>query len=359
MFHQIAMNLDFDRKGRLFASVRMAAAALAGVAAAVAAREHEGLELWMSLGIVVLALILMVQVTRSARHITSRSDLVRQAAVQAEQHYISVLRRIVRIVEARDRYTQGHSHRVGHLGGRMARQMGLAATRCEALVVAGELLDIGLLAVSDEILGKRSGFGPRDFMSMQKHSELSYEVLKPLASLAEVIDGVRCHHERMNGTGYPQGLVGQDIPLEARILAVADSYDAMTHDRPHRPAIPSMQAMEEIRRCSPAGYDALCVAALAKVLNLADAAEEAAIRASAGASGNASDASADASVGGSGNASADADLLPDLAASDAMAGHATMADATCDDAAAREALGGARGSVAAGGADGRIPIVMG
>jgi HD-GYP domain-containing protein (c-di-GMP phosphodiesterase class II) len=268
VFHQIAQSLDFHRNMRLFSSARMAAVGVAGLAVALAAEQCRPLSLLMGGGIAVLALILLVQVGRSARHIASRSQLARTAAAQAEQHYISVLRRIVRIVEARDRYMHGHSQRVGQLSGRIGRQVGLDPRRCDALVAAGELLDIGLLAVSDEVLGKRAGFGPRDFRSVQKHSDLSYEVLKPLVALADVLDGVRYHHERMNGTGYPRGLSGDDIPLEARILAVADSYDAMTHDRPHRPAMSTLQALRELQRCSPAGYDPQCVRALAQVLDL-------------------------------------------------------------------------------------------
>ena len=79
---------------------------------------------------------------------------------------------------------------------------------------------------------------------------------------------MRYHHERMNATGYPFQLEGDDIPLGARILSVADAYDAMTHDRPHRPALPPIEALAELRRCSPAGYDPDCVAALEEVLHL-------------------------------------------------------------------------------------------
>jgi HD-GYP domain-containing protein (c-di-GMP phosphodiesterase class II) len=86
--------------------------------------------------------------------------------------------------------------------------------------------------------------------------------------LAGVLPAIRAHHERLNGTGYPAGLAGDEIPLGARILAVADAYEAMTHDRPHRPAVSPLIAMRELRRCCPSGFDPQCVEALAHVLNV-------------------------------------------------------------------------------------------
>ncbi len=218
--------------------------------------------------IVAVAGVMIFQVHWVVRHLGRRSELVRQGAAQAEQHYINVLRQITHIVEARDRYTGGHSERVGKLSEQIARQLGLPAKRCEQLNLAGQLHDIGLLAVPDGLLRKQEGFGIGDYRTVQKHSEVSYELLKPLESLADVLPAIRSHHERLNGTGYPLGLAGDDIPLEARILAVADAYEAMTHDRPQRHAMTPLQAMDELRRCTPSGYDGRCVEALAQVAHL-------------------------------------------------------------------------------------------
>ena len=107
-----------------------------------------------------------------------------------------------------------------------------------------------------------------EFRTIQKHSEVSYEILRPLRCLKEMLLAVRYHHERMNGTGYPAGISGDEIPLEAKILAVADAYDAMTHDRPHRPAMTPMIAVQELRRCTPHGYDESCVEALADIIHV-------------------------------------------------------------------------------------------
>jgi HD-GYP domain-containing protein (c-di-GMP phosphodiesterase class II) len=220
--------------------------------------------------IVAVAGVMIFQVHWTVTHLGRRSQLIRRGAVQAEQHYINVLRQITHIVEARDRYNSGHSEHVGKLAERIARQLGLPPKRCEQLNLAGQLHDIGLLAVPDGLLRKQEGFGIGDYRTVQKHSEVSYELLRPLESLADVLPAIRSHHERLNGTGYPLGLAGDDIPLEARILAVADAYDAMTHDRPQRNAMSPLRAMEELRRCTPSGYDGRCVEALAQIAHLGE-----------------------------------------------------------------------------------------
>ena len=187
---------------------------------------------------------------------------------ECEEHYISVLGRIVRFVEARERHGGGHSQRVGALASRLGRQFGLDDEQCRLLGRAGELHDIGLLAIPEGMLNQHARIGVAEFRTIQKHSEVSYEILRPLVSLKGILPAVRYHHERMNGTGYPAGIGGDEIPLGARILAVADAYDAMTHDRPHRAAMTPLAAMRELERCTPHGYDRKCVDALARIMHL-------------------------------------------------------------------------------------------
>ncbi len=218
--------------------------------------------------IMLIAGAMIVQVHWAVSHLGKQGDVLREASAQAEKHYVDVLRRIVRIVEARDEYTRGHSQRIGRLAEQIARRLELSAPQCELLNLAGQLHDIGLLAVSEGVLGKQANFGVGDFRTVQKHSEVSYEVLGPLEMLRPVLPAIRHHHERANGTGYPLGLKGEQIPLEARILAVADAYDAMTHDRPHRSAMSPTQAITELRRCTPSGYDSACVEALAVIVGM-------------------------------------------------------------------------------------------
>ena len=218
--------------------------------------------------IAVIAGATIFEVRRAARDLHGQSRSARKGAAEAERHYVDVLRKIISFVEGRECYWRGHSKSVGRLAREIARRMNLPEELCQKLELAGQLHDIGLLAIPEVFISGAEGFGIDEFRSLQKHSEASHEVLRPLLMLADVLPAIRAHHERMNGTGYPDGLAGEDIPLGGRILAVADSYDAMTHDRPGRSAMSPLAAMRELGRCSPAGYDPACVEALAEVLNV-------------------------------------------------------------------------------------------
>jgi len=224
---------------------------------------------WMVIGLMtVLAGMILVQVHGVIAQLRRQSNDIRKAAVGNELHYVRVLQRILRFTETRDKYSKGSSVRVGRLAKAMAHQMGMDDEQVELMDLAGQLRDIGMLAVSETLTGRRSAMGVDDFRAMQKHVEMSCEMLYPLESLRPILPAIRCHHERMNGTGYPNGVSADQLSIEARILAVADSYDAMTHDRPHRAAISPAEAVAELRRCTPAGYDPACVEVLAAMVVL-------------------------------------------------------------------------------------------
>jgi len=224
---------------------------------------------WGAAGVVLggiiagIAALMVLQVHWAIRHLHFQSHSARRAADEAEEHYVEVLWSIVRYVEARDRIMDGHSERVSELAEQIARKMRLGGDRCRTIRLAGRLHDVGMIAVPEKIIKQRSRLGVEGFRTIMQHPEVAYQLLKPLNSLAGALPAIRHHHERMNGTGYPAELSGKDIPLDARILAVADAYDAMTHDRPSRPAMAPVAAMQELRRCTPAGYDPACVEALA------------------------------------------------------------------------------------------------
>jgi HD-GYP domain-containing protein (c-di-GMP phosphodiesterase class II) len=224
-----------------------------------------------AIGLIVVRIVVQVWFTVGTIH--SHNDQLLQASRQAQLHYIDVLKRIVRFSEIREGYDGGRSERIARLCCQMGEKMGLEEEKIEQLSVAGWLHDIGLLAVPEQVLHKATRLSGDEFRSVKRHAETSYEVLEPLDMLRDVLPAIRHHHERANGTGYPDGLRGEAIPLEARILAVADTYDALTHDRPHRPAMSSYDAVKELQRCSPAGFDPDCVEALAEVVNLPQLAE--------------------------------------------------------------------------------------
>jgi len=215
-----------------------------------------------------IALLLVLQVRHAVGLLHTRHQNANESAARAERHYVEMLWRMVKLLEARDKTTDGHSQRVAELSEQIAHQMDLPEHICRRMNLAGQLHDVGMLAVSEKILSQSNRLEGDQYATVKNHTEAGYEVLKPLKSLADILPAVKYHHERMNGTGYPEGIAGEDIPIEARIVAVADAYDAMTHDRPYRSAMAPIMAMEELERCSPHGYDSHCVRALTELKSL-------------------------------------------------------------------------------------------
>jgi HD-GYP domain-containing protein (c-di-GMP phosphodiesterase class II) len=242
--------------------------ALAVLACIMAGNGWKGLSLVLAGSILLLSAVIAAQVHRAVSRLRRQTEDTREAALEAERNYICVLQEITRYADSREPCTRGRSERIGNLSEAIARKLGLPEEKCLQMSLAGQLHDLGMLSVSERILGKRSLLGSKEFRIVQQHSEVSRRLLTPLASLADILPTVRHHHERMNGTGYPDGLAGENIPLGARILAVADCFDSVTHDRSHRAAITPMEAMRELRRCTPAGYDSKIVEALSQVLRL-------------------------------------------------------------------------------------------
>jgi HD-GYP domain-containing protein (c-di-GMP phosphodiesterase class II) len=246
----------------------MSVLAMAVVAVAMAAKGWHAPSLALGAIVALMGALILVQVKGHLCLVAGQADDVRRAAEQAERHYLGVLRRVLQAVEAREQFGKGRSERVGKLCRRISREMGLSERRAELMDLAGQLHDIGLIAVPETLLRKSGGLDREEFRIVKRHSDISFEVLRPLQSLRAVLPAIRHHHERMNGTGYPAGLTGQAIPIEARILAVADAYDAMTHDRPHRAALTPLQAIRELQRCSPDGFDSDVVNVLASILHI-------------------------------------------------------------------------------------------
>jgi HD-GYP domain-containing protein (c-di-GMP phosphodiesterase class II) len=225
--------------------------------------------LLLAVGLAPLAAWLVWRVHQRVHAMHSHARLEADAAAEAERHYFDVLRGVVQVIEGRDPFLAGRSERIARLVESMARQMGMDESHTRLMTMIAQVHDIGLLAVPTRVLEKPTGLSGGEYRTVQMHSEIGHRILKPLRFLAPVLDAVRHHHERMNGTGYPKELRGEGIPLEARIVAVADAFDAMTHDRPHRRAMTAHDAMGEIIRCAGSGYDANCVTALAQAANLA------------------------------------------------------------------------------------------
>ncbi len=182
--------------------------------------------------------------------LTARSGIARDDEIGAlassfdlmaetlEQQHMGALEALVSAIDARDAYTRGHSVRVGHLAKEIGAQLGLDATAQQHLLVGGYLHDIGKIGVRDEVLLKPGQLSSDERLSIQEHPRIGLAILEPVGLPPEVIEGVGGHHERLNGSGYPRGLAGDDISIYPRIVAVADVYDALITDRPYRGALP-------------------------------------------------------------------------------------------------------------------------
>lgn len=189
------------------------------------------------------------------------SSLCAVAIDKAQTHqalqelFWDLVRAIVAMLDARNPYTRGHSERVTDFAVAIACEMGLSEEDCERIRLAGLLHDIGKVGIPDTILLKEGRLTNLEFEMMKQHPEIGYRILMHIKQMHPYLDGVRYHHERLSGKGYPLGLKGDDVPLDSRILAVADVFDALTSDRPYRAALEPSAAIEIIRRNVPSEFD--------------------------------------------------------------------------------------------------------
>jgi hypothetical protein len=173
-------------------------------------------------------------------------EVYRQLA-EMRQMFEGTVRALVSAIDAKDPYTCGHSSRVAEMGECLAIDYGMTASEAETVKMSGLLHDIGKIGVSDAVLRKPGRLNDAEFAEIKKHPELGYRILCGVRQFSDILPGVRYHHEAWDGQGYPQGLAGESIPLIARILAVADSFDAMTSTRPYRSGMP-IEQVESIFR---------------------------------------------------------------------------------------------------------------
>jgi HD-GYP domain-containing protein (c-di-GMP phosphodiesterase class II) len=184
-----------------------------------------------------------------------------QLIEQHRQQFIDTVQTLARAVEMRDQYTGEHTRRVTDYALLLAEELRLGATERYQLQVGTPLHDIGKIGIDDAILRKPGKLTEAEFEAMKTHTTKGASMLVSLLNLAPMIPIVKYHHERVDGKGYPDGLHGERIPLSARIVAVADSFDAMTSDRPYRPALPAEVAFLELVRTAGSHFDPRCVEA--------------------------------------------------------------------------------------------------
>ncbi len=189
------------------------------------------------------------------------------ALTNLDKAYDGTLRSLVAALDARDSETGGHSSRVAELTASIAEEMGIPKDSEQGRIIAwGALLhDVGKIAVPDAILRKPSKLSDEEWMTMRTHARAGYEIVKDVDFLASAAEIVLAHHERWDGAGYPRGLAGDQIPLGARIFMIADTFDAITSERPYKSAISPEEALAEILRCSGTQFDPSAVSAFVSV----------------------------------------------------------------------------------------------
>lgn len=167
---------------------------------------------------------------------------------------IGVLNSAIQAIEAKDHYTRGHSDRVSQIALKLAAQLDIDLTE-QDVETASKLHDIGKIGVSERVLGKPTGLTDDEIEIIRRHPNIGANILKPLQIFAHLVPAIRHHHEKYDGTGYPEKLAGTDIPLLSRIIAVADTFDALTSDRPYRSALQTEQALKIIVNARSSQFD--------------------------------------------------------------------------------------------------------
>jgi HD domain len=175
----------------------------------------------------------------------SRSE---RRQTQVQELFAGLVRSLTAAIDAKDSYTCGHSERVARVAVELGRELGLSESELGDVYLAGLLHDIGKIGVPDSLLGKRGPLTPDEFLQVSQHVLIGCRILEGFGGVSHLLPSVLAHHERYDGTGYPHGLKGESIPLLARILAVADCYDAMSTARPYRPALARDRIEENLAR---------------------------------------------------------------------------------------------------------------
>lgn len=175
--------------------------------------------------------------------------------IEQKNMFIGSLEAVSTALDAKDRYTYGHSERVAWLGTQLAEAIGLDADEVERIRISGLVHDVGKIGVPEAVLCKAGRLTDDEFEQIKKHPQIGYNILKGIPKIDDVLDGVLYHHERWDGRGYPTRLAGEAIPLYGRILAVADTFDAMSSTRSYRQAMPREKVLAEIANCAGTQFD--------------------------------------------------------------------------------------------------------
>jgi putative nucleotidyltransferase with HDIG domain len=204
---------------------------------------------------------------RMSGHVESYIQQLRQAAQANRDLFIGSLRAFVAAIDAKDPYTRGHSERVAAVSRTIARYLQLPEEVQHKVWIGALLHDVGKIGIEDRILRKEGVLTPDEYEQMKQHAPIGADIMLPIEQLKEMIPAIRWHHEAWNGRGYPDGLKGEQIPLFARIVAVADTFDAVTTNRPYQQAYDLNFAVETIKKLTGSRFDAKIVTAFLRAFD--------------------------------------------------------------------------------------------
>jgi len=187
------------------------------------------------------------------------NNMYREKLLRNQSARSSIVQTLIKALEARDHITEGHADRLQDLVVEMAKAAGIQSNKLSDLRLFAQFHDVGKVGIPDRILFKPDALNEEEYSQMQAHCEIGYRIARSAPDLNHLADWILKHHERWDGNGYPLGSKGEEIPLECRILAICDAYDAMTSDRPYRLAVSHAEAVAELRRCAGIQFDPLLV----------------------------------------------------------------------------------------------------
>jgi putative two-component system response regulator len=187
--------------------------------------------------------------------VEERTSKLQRALLVVKQTHLDSVKVLAGAIDAKDPYTRGHSDRVRRMSMRIAAQLGFSQEKLENLVFGALLHDIGKIGIRDEVLQKKGPLSPEEYQYVQQHPLIGVKIVEGIDFFKDKIPMIRSHHEHYDGSGYPDGLIGEVIPLEARIIAVSDAFDSMTSLRPHRRAMPVDEVLVEMEKGKGRQFD--------------------------------------------------------------------------------------------------------
>jgi HD-GYP domain-containing protein (c-di-GMP phosphodiesterase class II) len=195
---------------------------------------------------------------------------LKRAATENRDLFMGSIQMLAGAVDEKDPYTRGHSDRVTRYSMMIAKEMGVSEDFIETVRISAQLHDVGKIGIEDRILKKPGALTPEEFEIMKTHTTKGASILRPVAQLKDMIPGIELHHESLDGRGYPRGLKGEEIPLLPRIIAVADTFDALTTNRPYQHAHSPLDALKIIHNLSGKRLDPTAVAAITAIYGRGD-----------------------------------------------------------------------------------------